>query len=362
MGKPIFTFFLVFLSMSCIVSFLPVTISNAVTHTTKSRIQISGEVDDNIGEDSSNPLAGNALRFFSTIQGKGQLSPTIPYDYDMVVGYRGYRSYAQENRMVLQARSNLSRDLSGLLFCGITGNVFLEDYRTKYRDNYSIFSSLYLTLPQNVLKVFYLSFQIQPSATQYPDDKFFNFTDKGWSLDVRRKVNKRLTVLGGFTYRPRSYDRKALTKIWNTYQTQLLSAQFSQRDITNEYSAGVQYFRRFLLSAWFVFRNTNSNSYGFSNRENRFIVIAGSPFAFESMLKMYLTVESKHYDEKLKIPILTDIDEDKEEDNRLIIELSRDILPSLAFELRYEWFRNESRIRNLYYSKHVISSGLEYSF
>ncbi|MCL5019802.1 MAG: hypothetical protein M1426_04955, partial [Patescibacteria group bacterium] len=231
-------FILFFLSSIITTTFLPAASSNAVIHTAKSRVQISGEVDDNIGEDSSNPLTGNALRFFSTIQGKGQLSPTVPYDYDMVLGYRGYQSYTQENRMVLQARSNLSRNLAGLIYCGITGNVFFEDYKTKYRDNHSLFSSLYITLPQNVLKVFYLSVQVQPSTTQYPNDAFFNYTDKGWSIDLRRKVNKRLSLMGGFTYRPRSYDRKAFTEIWNTTNTNLLSARFAQKDIINEYSAG----------------------------------------------------------------------------------------------------------------------------
>ena len=342
------------------------------SHESKSRVQVSGEMDNNIGEDSYNPISGRALRLFSTTRGAGTLTGSTPYGYDILIGYRAYQQYHAENRLVARMHSDLQQSMFGKFFVGLDGNVFFEDYRENGRDNNSLLGSAFIQLPQQLLRLFELNFRFQAAQTRYINDPFFDFTDNWWSAGLKKNVGRRLSIWGGYSYHPRIFKRQALrledgyTIISGMSVTEVQSiikpARFQQEDLIHEYNIGWQYYRRVLIGAWLLFRNTNSNSYGFSHHENRIGLLFGSPFVFNSMVKLYMTFEAKSYEDKLSLPIVTDIDEDKEEDNRLVAEISRDIIPGLALEVRYEWLRNESRIRNLYYSKHIFSSGLEYAF
>ncbi len=344
----------------------------SLTHDGKSRIQVSGEMDNNIGEDSYNPISGRAVRFFSTTRGAGTITGSTPYGYDVVVGYRAYQQYHAENRLVVRAHSDLEQSVLDAFYVGVDGSLYLEDYRENGRDNNSILGSAFIRLPQQMVRLFEMNFRFQAAQTRYVHDPFFDFTDNWWSVTLRKSVNRRFSLWGGYSHHPRIFKRQAL-KLEDGYSVIsgmsvtevsaiIKAAKYQQRDLIHEYSFGWQYYRRVLIGAWLLFRNTNSNSYGFSNKENRIGLIFGSPFIFGSMLKMYMTFEAKSYEDRLSLPIVTDIDEDKEEDNRMVAEISRDIIPGLALEIRYEWLRNESRIRNLYYSKHIFSSGLEYAF
>lgn len=354
----------------CVITAMGIFLTQGVDasgiHSMKSRIQLSGEMDDNVGEDSRNVISSQALRFLTTTQGKGQVSNSFPYRYDALLGYRAYPAYNNENRLVAKLGSGLNYLMSQSVLWGVDGTLFLENYQANGRNNLAALAGIFCQIPQYVLKWIEVRLHFQAARTEYPNDSFFNYSDQWWSMDFRKTISRKLSFWTGYSYHPRQFARKALlsvpSTIYNEHANVILPAGYQHRDIINEYTIGGQWYRGFLINAYVVFRKTHSNSFGFSQWENRFCLIAGVPFFFKSLAKIYLTVEAKKYDEKLTLPIVTDIDEDKEEDNRLIVELSRDVLPSLAIEIRYEWLRNESRIRNLYYSKHILSSGLEYSF
>ena len=76
-------------------------------------------------------------------------------------------------------------------------------------------------------------------------------------------------------------------------------------------------------------------------------------------MKILINLKAKQYREKGP-NILYDLDEDREADNQGVIEISRKMVKKSTVELRYELYRNESRWRDLYYTKSVVSVGLQY--
>ena len=120
--------------------------------------------------------------------------------------------------------------------------------------------------------------------------------------------------------------------------------------------------KNFLFSIEYLFQNNSSNSYGFSYRHQRMTLSLASPITRGVLLRAFAGLQRKQYLEQLDKIIITELDSEREKNNFIIIDLSKDIFTNLTFLLRYSWYNNESPIPGSYYQKQLTSCSLEYRF
>lgn len=337
----------------------PVSGKNIPSLKFKSRLKISGEMDNNIWEDSDNRISDKALRIFSNFGTSGYLTDNTYYRFGLNGGLRLYSAYSQENRIISTFTSNISRILPHNIILGINGFLFYDEYKEGIRDNNSYLGEGFVNIPKGIIGLCDIDAYYQYFKTEYKKYNFFDFSESRYLLSFRRNVNSRtmlsiFTRLGSRNYKRRAFQKKGDNSI--DYKNEI------QQDLSGEIGLNLQYFRKFLIQTLLLYRNNNSNSYGFSFTERKFSIIFGKKILNDYMLKLYFDFESKRYNDPGEFFIVIDINEDKEQDNRGIIEISKDISESIAFEIRLEWRKNESRIRKLYYTKFLLSSGLLYKF
>ena len=327
--------------------------------TWNSRLKVGAEMDSNIGEDPENEVSDKALKVFSQFGAKGYLSDKTNINFDFKGGIRKYSGYSNEDRFVGNINTNISRNwLSGTVI-GFSGFLFYDYYKRDFRNSISYLGEGYFRIPEKIIDICDICFSFQLFNTKYKDNAFFNIQEYRYNLTVKKHINPRISFAVFTRFGSRDYDRKAFER---SLAENVLYKDEIQKDIFNEIGMNIQYFKWFLVQFFALHRNNNSNSYGLSYTENRLGFIMGKKIIKDYMLKVYCEIESKHYDDPGEFFVVIDINEDKEKDNRAIIELTRNISDHVGLELRGEYSRNESRIRKLYYSKFLVSSGLLYKF
>ena len=325
----------------------------------KSRLKVSGEIDNNIGEDYNNGMSDKALKIFSNLEASGVFSNKTYYKVSMNSGFRMYSVYERENRFVGNIKGNISKSLPNNILIGINGVVYYDKYNENSRNNNSYLGEGYISIPKSIVFLGDIDLYYQNLESNYVHDDFYNFSESCYSISMGRKVNNR-TSLSVFTrLGERDYKRNAFDKKGNN---NFFYKDVAQNDRSNEIGINFQYFRKFLIQTILLHRNNISNSYGFSYIEKKLSVIFGRKMLRNYMLKLYFDIESKRYKDPGEMFVIVDLNEDKEQDNRSIVELSRSINENIDFEVRMEWSHNESRFRNLYYSKYLFSTGFLYKF
>ena len=241
----------------------------------------------------------------------------------------------------------------------VSGGFITENYQQDSRDNLTTLFRLDLTLPREYSVFRRMQVAYQRLYNDYRRSTFFDHNEHRLEINGYQPLTRRLTVLPSVTVGLRQFDRVAVARVRNAGFIAVQAMDPQQADFFAEPAIRLQYFRRILLEGSYMYRVFRSNSYGFSFREHRIGMIVGSRFFFNSTLKILADLAAKQYRERGP-NILTDLDEDREADNRGVIELSRAVTQQAAIEMRYEFYRNESRVRRLYYSKSVVSVGLQY--
>ena len=320
-----------------------------------SKLKIGGEMDNNIGEDSNQKISGKAMKLLSQFEALGAFNHNTVYSISSNIGGRMYSVYSNENRFIGNLKSSLSRRLNNLVVLGVNGLFYYDDYKEGVRDNNSYLAEGFIHIPRQAAAFCDIDLSYQYFNSAYKNDSFFNFFESKYFLSLKKDINIRTTVTTFSRFSNRHYQRRAYnngTDVKNEFQ----------RDLSQEIGIGIKYFRTFFIQTFYIYRHNISNSYGFSFIENRLNIIIGKKLSQNYMLKFYGDIESKKYKDTGDFLIIIDINEDKEKDNRAIVELSRNVNENVDLDIRLEWSKNESRVRKLYYSKFLISTGLSYKF
>ena len=325
----------------------------------KSRLKVSVEIDNNIGEDYNNGISDKALKVFSNFEASGFLPSKTYYKINMNGGLRIYSVYERENRFISNMEGYVSKLLPNKILVGINGILFFDKYDANIRDNNSFFGEGFISIPKSILFLGDLDLNYQNYETDYKNNNFFNFSESRYSISIRRRINSRTSFSVFTKFGIRDYERNAFE---NKNDSNFYYKDEIQNDKLNEMGVNLQYFKKFLIQAVLLYRNNLSNSYGFSFVEEKLSMILGRKIFRTYMFKLYFDIGLKRYKDPGEIFIIVDLDEDKEQDNRSIVEVSKSINENIDFEVRMEWRRNESRFRKLYYSKYLFSTGFLYKF
>lgn len=110
------------------------------------------------------------------------------------------------------------------------------------------------------------------------------------------------------------------------------------------------------------FRYSDSNSYGFSYVSHQFGLQVLRRLPWQMLFQFYGQLELRDFLEPA--PNLTgggSLDTGDADNNVFLLRLVKDMAPNYSLEARYGRYRNESITLNRYYSKNIISVGVNYS-
>ncbi|RMF68011.1 MAG: hypothetical protein D6743_04025 [Calditrichaeota bacterium] len=322
----------------------------------KTRLQAAYEFDSNIREapgDSSNRLRDSSLRFLfrsaaSRKTGRARLSFT----------YRGglqtYYRHAVENKLINEVEASASAGV-GKIVLALRASGRLKLYLNDVLDYASGSVAGQVHLPATW--GFQHRLTVTAAGLNYQNFSAFDYSDVGVSWSISRRITPRLRSSVELIGKRIAYHRQVL------FPEQATSfVEEPQRDHSLGVRVHVGYTRRFWLSFNYRFQQNNSNSPDFDYTRHQVTVIFGFPVAPRVWLRGYTAIQVKRYSQKVPQMFPIDIDTEREESNFLILDLSRDLSPSLTALLRLAFYDNESVIRSRFYRKTLVTLGVDFRF
>lgn len=325
----------------------------------KNRLQTGFEHDSNIREsveDSANTLSDTSLRLLFESRAT-RFGPKNQFKLTYRGGLQAYSEHNIENKLINELQGRAAFKVAKFVV-GAQVNGKLKLYLNDILDYSSGGASAFTQFPA-VLNV-------QPRLTfglrnvHYQNFSAFDYSEIYLSWAASKKLGKRTAFTATLTAARTDYDRFALT--FDEVNSTFLFDRERQRD--HAYAAKLQlnYSKRYLLNLSYAFQHNTSNSFGYGYNRHQLTVVFGVPLPRQVWLRGYGALQIKHYrDENLPV-FPTDIDTEREESNFFIIDVSKDLTPSLSALTRFAYYDNESIIRGRFYSKSLLTLGLDFRF
>lgn len=320
------------------------------------RIQIGLEEDSNVEESLNQAESARALRFQFHSQARRCWARTsVQLSYQG--GYQLYWSYAQENKLINEIGAQTTFQLSKRLRIGIESwgrlKMFLNREPRYALGNIGPF--LNVRLPQGlILRVSYKSEGLDYAATDY-----YDYGGQSVGIQLGKRLYRGLNITPKWGWSSFRFNRPAFgVSPWGNWEP--LDTQ--QQDYLLRYGCQVDWmWQGLLLNLTYYYETYNSNSYGYNFNRHRLNAVAAKR-CFGLLLRFYATVQKKSYTDDLLPFWPLELDTEKEENNFLVVDISRELFPKVILILRVAWYENESPWPNLYYSKRLANIGLEFRF
>jgi hypothetical protein len=117
-----------------------------------------------------------------------------------------------------------------------------------------------------------------------------------------------------------------------------------------------------LLRIGISYRRNVSNSYGYAYEVPTIHVLGARALPWKLTVRIFVSLQWKTYTDPLQPFLQIRPDTEIEENNTMVLDLSRDFGRGWEIVLRSAWYQNESPFRNLFYKKRVIGIGLSKRF
>jgi len=165
-------------------------------------------------------------------------------------------------------------------------------------------------------------------------------------------------MLGDNRYRRQAYGFLS----GSPYMEQWIALGQSQKDAFREWSVQVESARWLFVRLTVGYENNGSNNYGYGFRRPKMQFLAVKTIAAEWTVSIFWTSQMKRYKDSLR-PILQVYPEsENEENNFVMMDLTRTIAERTSLRVQAGLYRNESPFRDLYYRKTLYSIGIAHAF
>jgi hypothetical protein len=182
--------------------------------------------------------------------------------------------------------------------------------------------------------------------------------------EIQWKINRKLrqhSLLGlHLSIGGLRYDRPALSV--TTGNNEIIYLEEKQKDDYFHSEILIGYSKKIVATFRYAFQYNNSNSYGYSYSRHQFVIVFGLGLPKRFWLRSYAALQFKNYRETLVPVFPTDIDPERDESNFFVFDLSKDFNPHVTALLRVGIYNNESVIRDLFYKKILLTTGLDFRF
>jgi hypothetical protein len=325
----------------------------------KNRFQVSYEYDDNIREApaSGQGIGASALKLTMNSRATGR-AKSIRVGLDYQGGLMSYMQNAFENKLINELSANIALQLKNVTVgTRLDGRLklFLNeafDYAAGGVEPFVAFS-----LGHGFGNEFAANFQ----RLDYQTFDIYSYTGASLRWSIGKSLTRRMSVrLTNSLLRTR-YHLKAIEYI--EADNTIAELDYQQEDTGWATKLSFNYTGKVLLTPSYAFHYNNSNSYAHTFTRHQFIFVFGAPVGRQMWLRMYGALQIKDYLETTSDLIeLPEFDTERSDSNFFIVDLSRDLNPSLSLLLRVARYNNESIHRNLFYKKTLVTAGADFRF
>lgn len=319
------------------------------------RLQAGWEHDSNVLEALRGPAAAEDLRLLYEIRLSRRQGTAASQ-----LAYRGggqfYSGVAGENKVIQEAEGSLRIAVKPRLQLGVQGwgraKLFLQ------RDDDYLFGRGQLHLTTLLTDHLSLKGGMTFEGLGYASTHFYNYSAPGGYLQLQQQIGGRLILVAHLSRQEMKFHRVASTVI--TQNENLPASGVRQHDRLSGGGLRLEAaWPSLLMQIGFRSETNGSNSYGYDY--GRHILEASFVRQFGLIcLRGLVTLQQKNYRDNLYPFWPLQLDTEREENNFILLDLSRPVYQGIELLLRAAWYRNESPWANLYYQKQLISLSLEY--
>jgi hypothetical protein len=322
------------------------------------RVQIGVVHDTNVLEELGDETADQHLSLFGSVNHRLSFGEHVRLESSAQLGLLRYRDVDDDSRVLGQGRWQLSYETrEGVAFGGsilLDGRDYADSASTR---GYGLFrSEIFLRGPVGpfVGEVTggrtLLDYKITPGQEQ-----------SGNRIDgaIRRRVLRHVVLgvgagTGSFRFNRRAVRISSATPVVEG---------FNQRDEFVRVALDAQYLRGIFVALGYAYLDNDSNSFGNSYAYHRVDVTTRLRIRNPDLsLGLSLRLESRDYADDLSRFDVINFDSEREENNHVIVELSRPLREDLSVKVRTGWHRNESVFRDRFYERVQVESHLEWQF
>jgi len=325
----------------------------------KNRLQTSYEFDDNIRENTADSLKkkDSSLRFlFHSRASRSNSNTRLAFSYQG--GLQSYFRHSIENKLINEVQFSGQYRLSKLV-AGVRGNGRLKIYLNHTPDYSTGSFEVFFRLPP--ISKFFNEFAINTSGLEYQNFPGFNYSEKQLKWTISRKFFSGMTGVLELSGKSIDYDRDAVVATEDSINS-IKVLDIRQKDDNFKVQFKLNYTKSFLLNFSYSLQYNDSNSPGYNYTRHQFVLIIGVPLSSKTWLRGYIAAQIKIYPEEV-LPIFPiDVDTEREESNFFVLDISKDLNPSISALLRFAYYNNESIIRSRFYRKAILTAGFDFRF
>ncbi len=321
------------------------------------RLQMGWEQDSNVLEDLDDPRQCRSMRLLFDARGSRKWNRRALH-----FAYRGglqlYDRLPREHKLIQEVET------TALLTAKPTLQVSAQMWgRLKLFLNQET-DYAYGKGQLSLLKVLPAGFNakgaVHVEMLDYAQSSFYNFIGPGGYGHVQYRFNRNLLATVFANVQWLTFNRPAYSD-GPSYQVFQEPASH-QKDHLQGYGLRIEaVLPGFIAQAAYRFENNASNSFAYDYSRHVAELLVGKTFA-GFYLRGLLTLQKKYYPDDLVPFWPLQLDTEREENNYLVVDLSRALTPALDVMVRAAWYRNESIWANLYYQKTLLTISGEYHF
>ena len=339
------------------------------TATADNRLTLAWEYDNNVLEEGSGKIAGasGAASLFSKIRIKTPDSQTL-LNYQL--GYKGHYNPGETSDitagdiLVNRVSFDSERRLSGGWSAGSgaelkTRNIYRKNQLNLLSEEGYLRGMGKLFARTGLGDLGRLTLGYRYSFYNFKTFHTFDYGAHTPNIQLTRALAGGLIGSLGYSYTHRKYQR-----LINRPDSRgvLVQLDQTQRDRLHQLDFTAALSRTFLLDFTYSLQRNDSNNFGFSYWNNRFSILFADKLPREFFLNAYLFFELRRYSDKVSEPILVDIITEDNDNNGLVLKLSRPLNPKLEAAATLSAFRNQSSIRDLNFNKGLFNFSLTCRF
>jgi len=335
---------------------LPARGQNGASLQVNSRLQAGWEQDDNVFESLRRPVASSSFRLLYDGRGRlrgGRLAAQLGYQGGLQI----YQQAERENKLINDLRLDLTLRLNDRLQLGGQGYARLKLFLNR-PDDYAL-GRWQIFLQGRAPAGVTVRAGYAEEAMDYATTDFYSYYSPGFFLSLQRGLGGGWTISPQLTRSSQRFQRNAFT---SSAAHNFLAEAHRQKDDLLSAGLGVDWVHSSLLiSLLYRYERNTSNSYGYSyDRQAATLSFVKNFIGF--YLRGYGGWQKKNYLDDLLPFYPLQLDTEREENNFLILDLSREVTSFMTVLLRAAWYRNESPWASLYYQKRLLSLGAEFKF
>ncbi|MFQ5639274.1 MAG: hypothetical protein ACE5IR_14925 [bacterium] len=326
----------------------------------KNRLQATYEFDNNIRETPSQSFSrieDSSLRFLFHSQAVHSSKKSR-----VLISYRGgLQSYFEnsiENKLINEFGLNATLKLNKSVL-GVRSSGRLKNYLNDVLDYVTGSVELFLQPPS--ISKFRNEIAVQISGVNYQNFSTFDYSSWQLKWKLARKLTSRLSW--SFELAGTQINYLRTVPVESVPESSVLPfVDVNLNDLNYQARMQLNYTKSFLINLNYTFQVNDSKVARYTYIKHQVTLLFGIPLTESMWLRGYGAAQLKNYDDESIDFFPIDIDTEKEESNFFVLDLSKDLNPSLTALVRLAFYNNESIERGRFYRKSLLTLGFDYRF